>query len=286
MSQAESREVMEEFWRNYYLRGQMLFDPTGAVAKGLYHQPYTGIPFGRGFIIDQQQRIAAATFGHNPDLVINTIRGLLGPSCPPGEPCDLPGIMLTESVNTHDAIGPVGVPIDLDASLGIDSGEVTTEPRIDGVNRLEITFAAALDASVGALGMAAIAIVPDPGVGVSTSLTNSDRTLVIELAPALPDERTYRIGLTDLVRSAEPSAAGDRIFELRALAGSVQSEAGSGPQVVNALDLGLTGIRGRFGAEVADPANAPFDINQDGTINAPDVSCLRLSCGLFGNAAP
>ena len=56
---------------------------------------------------------------------------------------------------------------------------------------------------------------------------------------------------------------------------------------MNAIDLGLAGgIRGKFAADVSDPANAPYDVNLDGVINAVDMSCVRLTCGAFGNTAP
>jgi len=48
----------------------------------------------------------------------------------------------------------------------------------------------------------------------------------------------------------------------------------------------LPNARGRVGADVSDPANAPSDVNQHGAVNAADFSCVRLTCGVFGNTAP
>lgn len=80
MSQQESQEVLERFWRNFRLRGTMLFDETGAVAADLYGQPRTDQPFGRGFVIGPDGVVELPLFGHDPDRVVATIRSLLGDS--------------------------------------------------------------------------------------------------------------------------------------------------------------------------------------------------------------
>ena len=49
LSKGESRETLENFWGNIYLRGQMIFDPTAAIADGAYGQPATGLPASRAF---------------------------------------------------------------------------------------------------------------------------------------------------------------------------------------------------------------------------------------------
>jgi len=109
---------------------------------------------------------------------------------------------------------------------------------------------------------------------------------VLDFSPALPDAATYTVTMTDSVIAAERVTQGSRKFSIRALAGNFVNEA-PGPQVVNALDLGLaSGLRGKFGADVSNPVNARFDVNQDGVINAVDYSCVRLTCGVFGNTAP
>ena len=62
------------------------------------------------------------------------------------------------------------------------------------------------------------------------------------------------------------------------------SEAGPGPQVVNAFDLGLScGVRGKFELPV-DETTAQYDVNQDGLINAQDLSAIRLL--YFTHTAP
>ena len=73
----ESLDWTKTLWDNYYLRGGILWDRTGDNSKDNYDQPDTGLPFGRAFIIDQQGNVARPYFGHNPDLAIETIFGLL-----------------------------------------------------------------------------------------------------------------------------------------------------------------------------------------------------------------
>jgi hypothetical protein len=77
LSQVDTQEELETFWRNYYLRGPMFYDPTGVIGGTYYQQPYGGVPFSRGWVIAPDQTIALALFGHDPQLVIDTIRGLL-----------------------------------------------------------------------------------------------------------------------------------------------------------------------------------------------------------------
>jgi len=75
----EETEWVKTFWSNYCLRGEVIWDATGSVARSHYRQPDTGLPFGRGFIIDRSGKIALPYFGHRPQLVVETIRRLLGP---------------------------------------------------------------------------------------------------------------------------------------------------------------------------------------------------------------
>ncbi|MCP3902300.1 MAG: hypothetical protein GY715_01580 [Planctomycetes bacterium] len=82
MSQNEPRQQLETFWRNVYLRGQMLFDPTGYIARDEYFSPPTGLPFSRAFIIGPDQTIELPFFSHNPDLAIDTIYELLADFSP------------------------------------------------------------------------------------------------------------------------------------------------------------------------------------------------------------
>jgi hypothetical protein len=74
----ETKQWLKTFWDNYYLRGSVLFDETGQTAMKYYRQPSTGLPFGRGFIIDPQGNVALPYFGHQPEMVIEKIYELLG----------------------------------------------------------------------------------------------------------------------------------------------------------------------------------------------------------------
>ena len=73
----ETTAWAEVYWSNYYLRDLVIWDETGAVGQAHYTQPDTGLPFGRGFIIGRDGRVVLPYFGHNPQLVVETIRSLL-----------------------------------------------------------------------------------------------------------------------------------------------------------------------------------------------------------------
>ena len=79
MNQAEPRAVVETFWRNIYLRGQLIYDQAGEIAGRAYDQPETGVPFGRSFVIGGDQVVELPLFGYDPDLIIRTIDSLLRP---------------------------------------------------------------------------------------------------------------------------------------------------------------------------------------------------------------
>ena len=86
MSQFDPREDVETFWTNLYLRGQMLFDPAPSQTSSIdYLQPDIDVPASRAFVIAPDQTIALAHFGHDPDVIINTIRGLLAEIPFPGD---------------------------------------------------------------------------------------------------------------------------------------------------------------------------------------------------------
>jgi len=90
-SQGETLSWLQTFWDNYYLRGQVLFDETGQIGAGEYGQPSTGLPFGRGFIIDADGRVDWPYFGHQPDAAIARIYELLG-VVDAGEPASVPTV--------------------------------------------------------------------------------------------------------------------------------------------------------------------------------------------------
>ncbi len=77
-SHGETGDWVQVFWDNYFLRGGLLWDATGTTAGGVYGQPNTYLPFGRGFIIDQEGRVALPYFGHQPQMAIAKIYELLG----------------------------------------------------------------------------------------------------------------------------------------------------------------------------------------------------------------
>jgi hypothetical protein len=72
-------EYWVKFWSSqYYQRAPMLYDADGTVGSDIFSQPGVGnMPFGRGFIIDQNGKVAKVFFGHQPQMVISTIYELL-----------------------------------------------------------------------------------------------------------------------------------------------------------------------------------------------------------------
>jgi hypothetical protein len=77
--------AFQRYWRNVYLRGLMIHDPTGSIAISAYAQPATGIPPERAFIIGPDQTVAAPGFGFKPQLMIDTIYALLADMPVPGD---------------------------------------------------------------------------------------------------------------------------------------------------------------------------------------------------------
>ncbi|MHC5025957.1 MAG: hypothetical protein ACYTGR_04255 [Planctomycetota bacterium] len=77
LSQSDEGTDIQTFWTNYYLRGQVLYDPTGHIGRDLYSQPLSGVPFSRGWIIDTEQNVVLPLFGYDPDRIMATIDELL-----------------------------------------------------------------------------------------------------------------------------------------------------------------------------------------------------------------
>ncbi|MFO0829300.1 MAG: hypothetical protein U0572_14275 [Phycisphaerales bacterium] len=79
MSQKETAALLQEYWRNVYLRMPLLFDLPGNVSFIAYAQPLSGLPFSRGFLLAPDQTIVGTYFGFNADRVIDAIRRQLAP---------------------------------------------------------------------------------------------------------------------------------------------------------------------------------------------------------------
>lgn len=78
----ETGEWLETVWSNYFLRGEVVFDETGETGRRYFGQPATGLPFGRGFIVDRDGTVAIPYFGHDPRMAIDAIDILLGRKAP------------------------------------------------------------------------------------------------------------------------------------------------------------------------------------------------------------
>ncbi|MDC7219968.1 MAG: redoxin domain-containing protein [Spirochaetales bacterium] len=82
INQADKEGETEEwvdFWSDrFYQRAPLLFDEDGSVGGEIFGQPDVGnMPFGRGFIIDGEGTVVKAFFGHQPQMVVETIESLL-----------------------------------------------------------------------------------------------------------------------------------------------------------------------------------------------------------------
>lgn len=80
----ETLDWLQTLWDNFYLRNGVLFDEDGSIGLQ-YGQPQTGLPFGRGFIIDRDGTVALPYFGYYPNMVIDRIYELLGTTDVPRE---------------------------------------------------------------------------------------------------------------------------------------------------------------------------------------------------------
>jgi len=198
-----------------------------------------------------------------------------GTTCTPGicTACGAITVVQAASLSDHGALGELPIDIDLAASVGAGgSADVTTETRQAGLTKLFIEVSGADPDGC----MSVADIVGNPG-GVQVPAyvaTFTPDSMTIEFDAPLPNRQVYTVTLDGV--------AGDADFEVRALAGNVYHDLAS--QTVNALDIGLTGIRAKFGLPVADPTNTPADVNGDGAINALDTGTVRLL--YFGATAP
>jgi len=76
----ETWDWIQVFWSNYYMRAPAILDTTGAFAgprELIWGGVQNGLPFGRGYIIDQNGKVAYSYFGHYPQTAIAEINKLL-----------------------------------------------------------------------------------------------------------------------------------------------------------------------------------------------------------------
>ncbi len=203
----------------------------------------------------------------------------------PGDPdC---GIELTatawRSVRLHG--GPVSdeLAIEMDPlATGNGFRGPTVEPRVGGIQKIEVDFSQAVQLVPGA-NVEAVEVMTGTSYSASSlTLANGDMTLEIGFDPGvLPDETCYII---DLARAVEGSAgqplAGDTECMVRSLAGDA-----SGDGDTNLIDMAL--IKRMNGQPVFPPPPgypdlARIDVNADGTIDLIDMALVK---SLNGNSA-
>jgi hypothetical protein len=76
LQEGETAAWVNAFWTNHFLRDTVLWDANKQHTPN-YKQPATGIPMGRGFIIDQEGKVAVPYFGYEPRETIRKIYDLI-----------------------------------------------------------------------------------------------------------------------------------------------------------------------------------------------------------------
>lgn len=164
------------------------------------------------------------------------------------------------SVHTHSALGELRIPIDASATV---TGTATTEPRRDGVQRLEID----LDIDATEEHVPGNIMVNGGMTVVSDYLMNGGQTLVVELAGS-QDQSCYCI---DISQSLLAGFYNDSDCYIAALEGDSNDDG-----IVNFIDLSQ--VKANLG--IIPPDFDPrWDINTDGLINMIDIANIKAKAG-------
>ncbi len=129
---------------NFYQRGPMLYDADGTIGGSVLSHPNVGnMPFGRGFIIDQEGKVVKTFFGHQPQMVISTIYDLLNAN-PSGsteliESTDMVSLFPNPVVDNLNIVFPqLSTPITVDVYN--TAGKVVKRVYEASNNRIDINF--------------------------------------------------------------------------------------------------------------------------------------------------
>ncbi len=172
-----------------------------------------------------------------------------------------PAISLLSVVSrkTHGLAGPLDIPIDRTKNI---TQAYTVEPRNVGTgHRLVFTFNSTLS-SVGA-----ISVLDKNGqalTGIGVSQTISGNTLTLNLSN-VPDAQRMTIQLTNLNGSGSASIA------VGFLVGDV-----TGSRMVTAADIAAVKAHS---SQMANSANARFDINLSGDVSSGDITAVKARAG-------
>lgn len=191
-----------------------------------------------------------------------------------------------ESFADHGTVGEV--------SLEIPNTDDFTEPRLDGLNKIVVTFASAVDPTTvdsDSLTMSGCTLgdvaVDLSGITKTVSLANGNTEMIVEFSPILPgtginaDPVRYRMDVVDVEGPGGAPIAGDNSSRiLYAQLGDV-----NGDGRVNTTDInGARTIRDQLNGADIDP-NEPnqvlrdfmvrADVNTDGRANTTDMNAVR-----------
>ena len=195
----------------------------------------------------------AAGYAHNLG-----IRGPAGPE---------PAVTAWRSMRFHGGSVNDGLAIELDASA--TGSDVVSEPRRDGIQRIEVDIAATGSITLtGTIQAEDVTVGGGGGTIAATNqglIDNGDGTYTVwaEWDPGLPDEACYEIDLADNV----VGLIGDTDCLIVGLQGDTNGDGNT-----NLIDMAQT--KSKNGQPVL-PDNIRFDVNLDGNINLIDMALVK-----------
>lgn len=196
---------------------------------------------------------------------------IIEPEAPPADP---PVIVQWRSVRTHsNGAGEL--------SMVLSPTGVTTEPRRDGIQRIEIAFSEPVTAVDGTLDAGDVTVTNallQPRSASAVNLTAAGNVVQIDFAPGvLADQDRYTIDVTGKFRSGETGlgVAGDADCSVRCLASDI-----NGDGTVDLIDVGAIKAQNR---QPVTAINACLDVNGDGNINLIDAALAKV---MYGSTAP
>ena len=143
------------------------------------------------------------------------------------------------------------------------------EPRYNGINKLRVCFDMSMDTSIKDFAEVSITDQTSGDQLPPCSIVwESDTCMMITLCPALPDQNTYTITLSDELTSAIGySLVGDRDICITALVGDANESRQVNNQDMLAVNTNLD--------QPVNSDTARYDINCSGQINTQDMLMIN-----------
>lgn len=189
-----------------------------------------------------------------------------------------------ESIGLHGVVGEIGLEVPADG--------LYSEPRLTGINKLEVSFDGPLDpASVGPsdVTISGCDVNGTPidlsSTVIGTSVASGDTKVIITFDPKLPGSESaahvpaqYTVVLAGVASACGTAAAADQRVLTAVLGDAFGDPLGTGDLRVNASDNGLVRSLAAAGIDPIDPEVAYHvrsDAFTDGKINASDNGLVR-----------